>query len=313
MKRLFFLFAIIVMLINIVPIIILKFINPTDIEIELSKEKTIRVWIAAENKVEVMPLEEYLVGVVAAEMPASFSKEALKAQAIAARTYTVNKAQMARDVVNPSHKTADVCTNSLHCQAWISEDEQNKKWGIINSIIYRRKIKEAIKETQGMIITYKSKLIDPVYHSTCGGHTEDAGEVWQYDAPYLKGVTCDYCKTSPKYRSIVTYTTDKLDALFGTNSKKGMQIIERSSGGRVTSVRIGKKTYSGVEARSALNLNSANFSVKSEKDKVIFNVKGYGHGVGLCQYGAGGLANEGKNYEEILKYYYKGIKIIKVY
>lgn len=323
MKRLIFFIVILVLLINLLPFLILQIVQKDEIKLKINPQKTVRVWMEKEHVVKTIPLEEYIVGVVAAEMPASFSEDALKAQAISARTYTINKIQIARDVVDNPHPNADVCNSPLHCQAWISVKEQNARWGLLKALYYREKIQSAVEATKGLVITYQNKLIDPVYHSTCAGHTEDASEVWQYDAPYLKGVSCNYDKASPKYSSIVKVSLKNIDRIFGTKISRQsafrsffsspINITARTNGGRVRSIKIGDKEFSGVEVRAKLNLNSAKFNIKASKNEIIFYVQGYGHGVGMCQFGAGGMASQGKSYEDILHYYYSDIKIVKVY
>ena len=324
MKRLLFFILLAIFLFNLLPVLILEYMDSDEILLPgLSADKTVRVWFPEEQKVKTLQLEEYIVGVVAAEMPASFSPEALKAQAIAARTYTLYKAQINKEHGNKLHPSdADVCTSPLCCQAWISPKEEVKRWGYINALFYQKKIRDAVSATKGMVITYQGKMIDPVYHSTCGGHTEDAKEVWQNDTPYLKGVECKYDKDSPKYSTKVEVSLKDIDKAFGTNISKlhwyslqrlvsPIKVLSNTNGGRVKKIKIGNKTFTGTEVRSRLGLNSAKFSVQVKRTGLVFTVKGYGHGVGMCQYGAGGMAKTGATAEDILNHYYKDIKIVK--
>ncbi|WP_192868243.1 stage II sporulation protein D [Calderihabitans maritimus] len=277
------------------------------------------------GKIVTMPLEKYLIGVVAAEMPARFEIEALKAQAVAARTYALKKIELRRRgaVTSSMHKDADLCTNPIHCQGWLSDKEMKDKWGLWRYLYYRRKIARAVEATKGIVITYKGRLIDPVYHSTSGGRTENSEEVWKFKIPYLRSVVCKWDKDAPKYRTKQVYSLHELDRRLGTDvaalpaaawkdqRRPVMKVEKFTSSGRVKLLRVGNKLFSGTEVRRLLGLNSTNFSWQVEGDQIIFTVTGNGHGVGMCQYGANGLAREGKNYQYILTYYYTGVKLEK--
>ncbi len=279
----------------------------------------IRVKMHDTGKVVVMPLEEYLIGVVAAEMPAKFHKEALKAQAVAARTYTLKK--LTGTVKSTHHPNAEVCTDPNHCQGWLSKLEMRRRWGLIKYWSYYKKIAAAVKETEGMVITYRGRLIEPVYHSTSGGRTEDAAAVWKYSFPYLKSVECKWDKESPRYLNTRTFTLADVDRRLNTDlhaapalatgNRPLIKVLQRTVSGRVKTIQIGGRRFSGTELRRLLDLSSTYIDWEVHGDKITFKTRGYGHGVGLCQYGANGLARRGKSFQAILTYYYRGVRIEK--
>lgn len=277
---------------------------------------TVKMYNHSTEKIQQIPLEEYLVGVVAAEMPVSFPVEALKAQAVAARTYIMQRMGPG-GIKNTTHPGADVSSDPKEGQAWISREEMNKRWGKVKSLEYYYKIKWAVDNTKGQVITYKSQLIFPAFHASCGGNTENAEEVWVTAAPYLKGVSCPYC-ADPKPEREVTYTLTQLDKKLNTNlsampvatiKTKAIAITQETQTGRPKELRIGDKIYPTTLLREMLNLRSTRISWDIKEDEVTFTTKGYGHGVGLCQYGAKGMAEHGKTYEEILKHYYTGVEM----
>lgn len=238
-------------------------------------------------------LEEYVVGVVAAEMPAAFGEEALKAQAVAARTYQVRQMQAAG-----SEKVLyDVG------QAYITAAEQQKKWGE-QTPFYRRKIQKAVQETAGEIMVYEGEPILAAFHAQSAGRTEDAEHVWAEAVPYLKSVDSSGDKNAPDYRTTVRFSEKGLKAKLGSGDVK---VLSRTDAGYVTKVQVGEKTLSGGEVRQALGLRSTNFTIQKEGSDLLFTTLGYGHGAGMSQYGAGALAEQGKNYHEILRHYYTGI------
>ena len=252
------------------------------------KEK-INVYFHNENKVKTMELEKYLQGVLAAEMSEGFHIEALKAQAVAARTYTVNKIN-----ANVHKGGADICTDSAHCQAYSENYDKNGK------------IQKAVKETKGEIATYGGVPISAVFHSASCGFTENSLDVWGGELPYLKSVESDD-SLCPDYITQVNFKKEELLSLLGIDEFSWE--ITRSESGRVKEIVLGGCTFKGTEIRNRLNLRSTCFYIEERKENIIFTVKGYGHGVGMSQWGAEAMAREGKNYKKILKHYYKGIKI----
>lgn len=248
-------------------------------------------------------LEEYLIGVVAAEMPASFNLEALKSQAIVARTYTLKLLESKRTI------TDDVST-----QVYKDNAELKNMWG--NSYnTYYNKIKNAVSSTSGLCITYNGSLIDAVYHSTSNGYTEDSVKVWGNDIPYLKTVTSPWDTSASSYLRENTISYDKIRTVLGINfdSSSIIEIISKDESGRISNIKFGDKVLTGVEVRNLLGLRSADFDFMMTDTGVLFTTRGYGHGVGMSQYGANGMANSGYSYDKIIKYYYSGVNIVKRY
>lgn len=292
-----------------------------DEKISIAEEK-VKLHILNHQTGEVLEigLEEYVAGVVAAEMPASFPLEALKAQAVAARTYAVKRLQVPDPRVKNVNREADLSTDSTINQAWISPTEMKKRWGKWNYAKNKRKIVQAVEETRGTVLVYKEQLIDPVYHASCGGNcTENSGEVWKFSVPYLQGVSCTG-HSDRHQATVITFDFQKIDALLGTElsslpvskRQKGRDILqnsEKSATGRVKTLTVGGKKISGTELRSKLGLPSTRFTWKVGENGIEFETNGYGHGVGMCQYGAAELAEKGKNCEAILKHYYTGVQL----
>jgi stage II sporulation protein D len=339
LKKIIYYILLIVFLMFVIPLTIMGGVGPgiklpslidkiTHIIPEQTKEKQltvknedikIKVFITSKNKVETMPLEEYIRGVLAAEMPASFDIEALKAQAVAARTFALANLKEFGGNGCSKHPEADVCSD-VHCQAWISKDERMKNWSAKDAIANWNKLTEAVESTRGMVLTYKGKLANRIkYHSTSGGKTEDSINVFGYKEPYLVSVDSPYEDASPSYESKVTIKRSEfvkkikeLNREVKINEKNlssEIKIIDRTEGYRVKTIKIGNKTFTGVDIRWAMGLKSANFTVSVDSKYVHFNVKGNGHGVGMSQWGAGEMAKRGKKYDEILKHYYTGVDI----
>ncbi len=280
----------------------------------------VRVYVHDENKIKTMQMEDYLVGVVAAEMPAEFPLEALKAQAVAARTYAMKRLGPG-GVTNPLHPGADLCDDHRHGQAWQSREELKKRWGALRYYNYYYKIKQAVDETRGQVLTCQDQLIDPAYHASCGGRTENSEDVWKLQATYLRSVPCPYCGDPQPVRT-ASYGLEQVDQALGVNlstvpvsgsgkAKKEIKIVEKTATGRPKSLLIGDKQFPAVAVRDMLGLRSTNFTWEMDDDNITFTTTGYGHGVGLCQYGAKGLAEHGYNYRTILGHYYSGIEIVE--
>ena len=259
-----------------------------------------------ENRIYSISMEEYLIGVVAAEMPASFEMEALKAQAVAARTFAVNSLN------NLKHQDFDICGNSACCQGWSDcsafTDENYKK------------IATAVAETEGEILVYEGDVIDAVYFSCSGGMTEDAVEVWGNAVPYLRSVKSEGEEQAAKYKStkIVPInefkqliTSQKPAAIFLESPRDWIERVEYTNGGGVSEILIGGCWLSGSQMRELFELNSTRFVINVLGDSVKFEVYGFGHRVGMSQYGANAMAQNGANYIDILKHYYSGVSIEK--
>ena len=318
MKKMLILIALILIITMVMPLVVVKLpiVNEEEevIENAIASDK-VKVYIKNEDRVEEMDSMQYLKEVVSAEMPADFHEEALKAQAVAARTYLVNRRRLpATDI----HKGADICTDSAHCKAWIKESERRESWGNMAEENWQ-KISDAVEKTDGIIITYEGEPISAVFHSTSSGVTENAIDVWGGSVPYLVSVESLSDKESPKYSSEQSFSIDEFKKLSeekieGVDWNKGLfSDIYRSGAGGIIKIKIGGVEVKGTEFRNIFSLRSTNVSIKEEEGKVFMSVKGYGHGVGMSQYGANYLAYEGKNYIEILKTYYTGVEVKNVY
>lgn len=261
---------------------------------------TVNLYDPKTEEVSNLDLEEYVVGVVAAEMPASFNEEALKAQAIAARTYAVYKMEHA-------NKSYDLIAD-ISNQAYITEEEMKDKWKS-DFDKYYKKIKNAVEETNKIIMTYESEPIIAYYFAMSNGNTEDAALVFGETKDYLSSVDSSWDKDVNNFEVINTISkTDfctKLDISCDTIK---IANIKRSNTNRVNTIDINDKTFKGTEVRKLLGLRSTDFEIVIDED-IEITTKGYGHGVGMSQYGANEMAKQGYNYEEILKYYYKNIEL----
>ena len=265
------------------------------------------------GEVEEVPIDTYLVNVVSAEMPADFEIEALKAQAVVARTYTIYKIQ------NKKHDNADICDDSACCQAWVSKEERFARWEESVRESNWQKIEQAVNDTKGKIITYEGKPINAFFHSNSGGKTEIPVNVWGGTGyPYLQVVETSGEDNYTQYNSEVVLSNEELleklkvnysDISIDFNNNDDLKILEYTDSGRVKTVKFGNHNLSGTETRSLLGLRSTNFEIIKENGNIKFSVKGYGHGVGMSQTGANTLAKEGKSYEDIINHFYIGVVI----
>lgn len=273
----------------------------------------VAVWNHKTQELTTMPLGEYLGGVVAAEMPAQFHIEALKAQAVVARTYTIAKMRANGGGGCDRHPEADICTDHTHCQAWTSKEDAVGNWPFFRQRSYWSKIIRAVSETQDKVITYQGKLIDAVYHSTCGGSTENSEEVWSNQVSYLRSVQCDFCSSSPRYTETVQLSAAQVAEKLGVPSGDlKINVLERTASGRIIKVNTGKEVIRGLEFRRRLGLRSSKVSWLQEEKDYSFTTVGYGHAVGMCQYGADGMARQGYTYPEIVDKYYTGVQVTTV-
>lgn len=275
----------------------------------------IRLFHNSDGSIEELNMNEYLYGVVSAEMPASYELEALKAQAIVARTYTIYQIKNGN-----KHENADICDSSNCCQAWITKENRLARWEINLRDEYWNKIVEAVNSTNKQYITYDGEPINAFFHSNSGGKTELAINVWGGNLPYLQVVETVGEDAYSAYSSEVNFSKDSLIVKmrenyedFSINFKEdnSIKILEYTESGRVKKIKIGNQEISGVEARKIFGLKSSNFNVEIIGDDIKFSVIGYGHGVGLSQSGSDVLAKQGYNCEEIIKYYYKDIEIVQ--
>ncbi|MEK3806916.1 MULTISPECIES: stage II sporulation protein D [Metabacillus] len=266
------------------------------------------VYRSSSEKIENIPLEEYVIGVVASEMPADFEEEALKAQALAARTYVVK--QMMFDKLPKVPEGAVVSDTTSH-QVYKNNDQLKKQWG--KDYNWKMtKIYNAVASTQGQILTYDNKPIDASFFSTSNGYTENSDEYWTAALPYLKSVESPWDEKSPKYHDQTVISVrdfeKKLGVKLGSGGEVG-KVIERTSGKRVAQVDFNGKKLSGREIREKLGLRSSDFAWQLKGDQVVITTKGFGHGVGMSQYGANFMAQDGKKYKDIVSYYYQGAKV----
>lgn len=285
-------------------------------EYNYSKYGTISLLHKKTGEVEQVNLDEYLCNVVSAEMPANYEIEALKAQAIVARTYTIYK------ILNKKHDTADICDDSTCCQAWISKDDRLARWEESQRESNWQKIVSAVNDTKGKVITYDNKPIDAFFHSNSGGVTEVPVNVWGgTEYPYLQSVETSGEDAYTQYSSEVVLTQEQLinklkekysDISIDFSNSDDIKIMEYTESTRVKTVKFGNHEISGVEARSLLGLRSTNFEISIDGDNIKFSVKGYGHGVGMSQTGADSMAKQGSSAEDIIKHFYTGVEISEV-
>ena len=279
---------------------------------DLDSRTTLRVLDG--DTVTEMDLGTYLVGVVRAEMPASFELEALKAQAVAARTYTLYKIQ-----TGGNHgEEADICTDSTCCQAYIAEDRARENWGK-DADANEAKIETAVHDTDGETILYGGVPILAVFHSSSAGQTRSAGEVWVNDLPYLQSVSSpEPGDAIPNYYSRAEFTAqefrEKVIAALPEADLTGemdtwLRNAVTDTAGSVETIEVGGVTVKGSTLRSILGLRSACFEWEVQEGKLVFFVTGFGHGVGMSQYGANEMAAEGADYKEILTHYYTGVTV----
>lgn len=262
--------------------------------------------------IEEKKIDEYVVNVVAAEMPVDFELEALKAQAIVARTYTIYKVTK-----DKKHNEADICTDSNCCQAWISKEDRFEKWEE-SKVEKWNKLISAVNETKGKYITYNGEIINAFFHSNSSGKTEKPEDVWGGSLPYLDVVETSGEENYTSYKSevivskkdFVNVLKDKFDSFeIDFKSNDCIKIIDYTDSGRIKKIRIGNIVFSGTDIRKYFSLKSTNFSVEISGNDIIFNVLGYGHGVGLSQTGSDALAKNGFTADEIIKHFYKNIEI----
>lgn len=257
------------------------------------------------DQIENVPLETYVIGVVASEMPVEFETEALKAQALAARTYVVNK------LLYKSEEVSSDVTDTIQDQVYKNDAELRIKWGK-NYQNNMDKITEAVLATKGQIITYQDKPIDPQFFSTSNGYTENSEDYYKNEIPYLRSVPSPWDEASPYYLDQETFTFKQVETALGIdlpdNEKLSIEIT-RTESNRVDELNLVGSLFTGREVREKLKLRSSDFSIEQKNNYLIFKTKGNGHGVGMSQYGANGMAKEGKTYEEIVKYYYKDVQV----
>lgn len=294
------------LLIILIPVFIVNiFIKTEEIKFEYKENMFVRVKRTS-GIIQNVPLEDYVVGVLAGEMPTTFHLEALKAQAVAARTYVMKKMSYN---INEEYDVVDTVANQVYLdREYLKETWKESYVDKINIL------KKAVLETYGQYIVYNDNIIEAFYFSTSTGKTENSEEVFSASLPYLRSVDSTWDNISPVYVENKYYTVkdffDKLNLEFSTELK--VDYTSKTSTGRVKTVVINSKTKKASEVASSLGLRSTYFNITKVDNLIRIETKGYGHGVGMSQYGAEAMSRLGYTYEDIIKYYYKGVKIKKI-
>lgn len=283
----------------VIEIILFIIINPV-IKKDIKYRYSINIYKV--SNIDKAKLENYVIGVVAAEMPATFSIEALKAQAVAARTFAYKK--IINNKLNFDNLEID------KGQAYITNEEMKKNWGSKYNEYYN-KISSAVLSTKEEIITYNDEAINAYYFSLSNGKTENSSSVFG-EQKYLVSVDSPWDKDNSSYNKSVSISLDDFKNKLSINEDIKINDIKRSNTNHVEKITINNKEYDGVQFRKLLNLRSTDFEIILNNNQVTINTKGYGHGVGMSQYGANSMALNGKTYEQIIKYYYKDVKISKI-
>lgn len=260
------------------------------------------------GQVQQMDMDTYIEGVVLAEMPASFEMEALKAQSVAARTFA-RKAY----VTGGKHKDGSVCCDSACCQAYTTEEKYLDRGG---APLGPARIRAAVEATSGYVLTYEGKLIEATYYSCSGGTTEDAQAVWGTDFPYLRSVDSPGEEKATHYTSTFSFSQsdfcEKLGVKPQGSAEKWFRDVTYTNGGGIRTMRIGDQIFTGPQLRSALKLDSTALSITTEGDTITITTRGYGHRVGMSQYGADAMAVAGSTWQEILAHYYPGTSAVRL-
>ena len=292
----------------LVPFLIVLLIQTQEkTTVHFESNQIVRVKREKLNTIEKVPLEKYVIGVLSGEMPTTFPMEALKAQAVAARTYVLRKIEYAKE---QEYDVVDTVAN----QVYYNNDELKERWKDDYEEKMNR-IQKAVLDTQGEYLAYQGEIAQAFFFSTSTGYTENCEEVFQESLPYLRSVKSDWEEDiSPVFEDSKTFTLEEfyqklnLDA----NSNFSIQITDRTSTGRVRTLNINGKDFKASDVTTALGLRSSFFEIQKNEEQIVIHTKGFGHGVGMSQYGAYGMAENGSNYQEILKYYYQGIEIQKI-
>lgn len=274
---------------------------------------TIKLLHHETGEVEDVNIDEYLYHVVSAEMPVDYEIEALKAQAVVARTYTIYK------IKNKKHDNADICDDSNCCQAWVSKDVRFSRWEESKREDNWKKIQDCVDSTKGLVITYNNEPINAFFHANSGGKTEVPVNVWGGTGlPYLQVVETAGEEGYQQYNSEVELSYDDVinklkekyeDIQIDFNNDEDIKILEYTDSGRVKTIKFGNHEIAGTEARTIFGLKSTNFEIQKVDGKIKFVVKGYGHGVGMSQTGADSMAKQGSTYDEIIKHFYSDVEI----
>ncbi len=306
MKRLI-IFTLFIIFIPFFIVFVYKLYYFEEIELNYIENRNIRVKRLASNEIDVIPLEEYIVGVLAGEMPIYFEKEAFKAQAVASRSYALKRIGYNKD------NDYDVVDSVLN-QVYLDNDYLKEAWGI-NYTTNINKLRTAVNETLDEVLYYDEEVVDAMFFSTSNGYTEDVSNIFNLNLPYLKSVDSFWDKdTSSVFKSSKTLSLSSFYEKLGLDysDELSVLVLERTGTNRILKLKINGNIFLSKDVYNKLGLKSYDFEIEQVDNKVIINTCGYGHGVGMSQYGALGMAKEGYNYIEILKYYYTGVEIGKI-
>ena len=301
------LFTIILIFIPFFIVNILDINKIEEIELKYINNINVRVKRLSTNKIEEVPLEEYIVGVLAGEMPVYFELEALKAQAVASRSYVLKRLEYNKD------SEYDVVDSVLN-QVYLDDNYLKEAWGK-DYVVNINKLRTAVNETIDEYLEYDGEIIDALFFSTSNGYTEDASVVFNLELPYLKSVESKWdAQTSSVFNSQKTMSLQEFYEKLGLQykSKLSFNVLERSDTNRIIKLEINGNMLKATDVYNKLGLRSTDFNLTQVGTNVVIDTKGYGHGVGMSQYGALGMAKEGYNYKQILEYYYSGAEIKKI-
>lgn len=300
-------FILTTILLILIPLVILSiFTTKNDMKFKYGSNLTIKVKRVNKGTIDEVPFEEYIIGVVSGEMPLSFNIEALKAQAVAARSYAFKR-------MNDNYENEYHVVDTTQNQVYLDDSDLRNRWGeTYNQNI--EKVRKAINQTMGEYLTYNGEIIDAFFFSTSTGVTENSGEVFSQQLPYLVSVSSTFEEgVSPVYNDSVEMTLSTFYANLNLpfDNNLNIEIIETTSTNRIKRIKINGIIFTGTEISNILGLRSNYFSITRNGDLVNIDTKGYGHGVGMSQYGAEAMAQNGYKYDEILKYYYTGVELKK--
>ena len=292
-------------LIILIPFIVVSiFISNDNIKFNYTSNNIVRVYKEKENVIESVPLEEYVYRVVSSEMPATFNNEALKAQAVASRTYVMYQIKKNKE------KDYDVY-DSENSQVYSEEDKLKERWQEKYKE-YSNKIKKVVADTIGECIFYDNEIIDALFFSTSVGMTENSESVFSESLPYLRSVESKWDIESPSYASEKSFSKQEFCNILNIDcSNLKIEVLSKTDTGKIDKIRINNNEYIGKELRNILGLKSSYFEIINNSN-IVIKTKGYGHNVGMSQYGANGMANAGYKYKDIIKHYYTGVEIKKI-
>jgi len=271
------------------------------------------VYLTERKETVSVPLEAYVRGVLAAEMPADFELEALKAQAIAARTYLARRLSTGETSGLPPEAAGALVTDTVAHQAYATEQALRERWGFFAYAKNIDKLTRAVNDTEGLVLTYGGEPIEATFFSTSNGYTENSEAYWQAKIPYLRSVESPWDERyAPNYERETSFSYKEFYVKMGLkpSSAAPILVVERTSdSGRILSIRISGETFTGRDVREKLGLASTDFSWRTADGRIAFRTEGYGHGVGMSQWGANGMAKEGRTAEDILLHYYRGVRL----